>query len=71
MRECIAKERHAAQNNVCSNNCTDNANKNRGDHAALHEFVLERNTKEFNERGHIPHHHNSHLYLKCSAHPLV
>jgi hypothetical protein len=34
MRERVAKERHAAQDHVCADNCADNANEDCGSHTA-------------------------------------
>ena len=42
MRQRIAKESHATQNNIGAHHRAEHSNKDRGDHAALHEFVLER-----------------------------
>jgi hypothetical protein len=49
MRQRVAKESHAAQNHVRANHCADDADQDRGDHAALHEFILERIKKPGHE----------------------
>ena len=59
------------KNNICSNHRTDNADKDRGNHAALHEFVLEGSAKQFNEHGQVHLHHSNHPYLEYSAHRPV
>ena len=38
MRQRVAKEGHAAQNDIRANHRADNADQDRSDHAALHEF---------------------------------
>jgi len=68
VRERVTEECHAAQDDVCSNDCTNNANQNRGDHAALHKLIGERLEEEINECGHVPRRHNNHQQLESVLH---
>ena len=46
MSQRVTKECHAAQNDIRAHHRADDADQDRGHHAALHEFVLEGSKEE-------------------------
>ncbi len=66
MRKRIAEECHAAQYNIRADHRAHNADEDRGDHAALHEFVGERLKQEINDGVHSRHHRSNHQLPGCS-----